>query len=95
MACRFDYGYLNFCQFLSMTKLFGRLNSLELGYQFVIWKMHMKTLLNRFARDVAGATAIEYGLLASFVGLAIVGASTTLSSSLSAKFDFISRAFGG
>ena len=32
----------------------------------------MKTFLARFAQDESGATAIEYGLIAAFVGVGII-----------------------
>ena len=35
-----------------------------------------------FIRDVRGATAIEYGLIACLIGVALVGAFTTLGTSL-------------
>ena len=54
----------------------------------------MKTVLSRFARDEAGATAIEYGLIATFIGLAIVAAMTSLGSGLSTQFSSIGGSFG-
>ncbi|MCP3021615.1 Flp family type IVb pilin [Cupriavidus basilensis] len=38
----------------------------------------MKNALARFLRDEQGATAIEYGLIAGLISLAIVGTATTL-----------------
>lgn len=32
----------------------------------------MKTLLNRFAKDKSGATAIEYGLIASLISVVCI-----------------------
>ena len=32
----------------------------------------MKALINKFAKDEDGATAIEYGLIAALVGVAII-----------------------
>ena len=32
----------------------------------------MKALLTRFAREESGATAIEYGLIATLIGVAII-----------------------
>lgn len=49
----------------------------------------MKTLIQRFARDESGATAIEYGLIAAGIAVAILAALTTLSSSLSGIFTDI------
>ena len=34
----------------------------------------MTNLLSRFAKDKSGATAIEYGLIAGFVSIAIIAA---------------------
>lgn len=45
--------------------------------------MHLKS----FIRDESGATAIEYGLIASLVGIAIIAAVKTLGTTLSATFS--------
>ncbi|WP_036171810.1 Flp family type IVb pilin [Massilia sp. 9096] len=42
-----------------------------------------------FAADENGVTAIEYGLIASLVGVGIVVAATALGGKLSDMFDFI------
>ena len=46
----------------------------------------MSKFLARFVNDESGATAIEYGLLASLIALAIIGAVTTLGSTLATIF---------
>ncbi len=46
----------------------------------------MKTLFSRFANDESGATAIEYGLIAALVSVAIIGALTTLGGKLTTTF---------
>ena len=51
----------------------------------------MKTILNRFAKDESGATAIEYGLIAALVGVAIIGAVTTLGTKLTGTFTNVSN----
>jgi pilus assembly protein Flp/PilA len=38
----------------------------------VIGRVVMKNLVARFAKDESGATAIEYGLIAAGIGVAIV-----------------------
>jgi len=48
--------------------------------------------LKRFYRDQAGATAIEYGLIAALIAVVIIGAVTTLGTTLSAKFNLITNA---
>ncbi len=50
----------------------------------------MKALLNRFAADQSGATAIEYGLIAGLIAVVIIGAAKTLGTTISAKFGAIS-----
>ncbi len=42
----------------------------------------MVKLLNRFARDESGATAIEYGLIAVIISLAAIGAFTTVGTNI-------------
>ena len=48
----------------------------------------MKNLFSKFAKDESGATAIEYGL----IGVVIIGAVTTLGTSINAKFSTIGDA---
>lgn len=50
----------------------------------------MSHLIRRFIRDEAGATAIEYGLIAAGISLAIIAAVNALGTSLSSKFSDIS-----
>ena len=50
----------------------------------------MIKLVNRFKNDESGATAIEYGLIAALIALAIVTGATALGNALSAKFSSIS-----
>jgi pilus assembly protein Flp/PilA len=42
-----------------------------------------------FAADENGVTAIEYGLIASLIGVAVVTAATTLGGKLANMFTFI------
>ena len=50
----------------------------------------MKTLFNRFVKDESGATAIEYGLIAALIGVAIIVGATALGGSLNSTFGAIS-----
>jgi pilus assembly protein Flp/PilA len=50
----------------------------------------MKNLLARFVKDESGATAIEYGLIAAGISLAIIAAVNSLGTALSSKFAAIS-----
>jgi pilus assembly protein Flp/PilA len=47
---------------------------------------NMTKLLNKLARDRSGATAIEYGLIAAFIALAIVGSLPGIRTALSDTF---------
>ncbi|OQM76367.1 Flp family type IVb pilin [Manganibacter manganicus] len=51
----------------------------------------MTKLLKNFAKDESGATAIEYGLIAALIALAIIVGAGALGSSLNKKFDAISK----
>jgi len=48
--------------------------------------------LSRFLRDQSGATAIEYGLIAALVSVAIITAVTTLGTNLSGTFTVVATA---
>jgi len=50
----------------------------------------MTKLFSRFLKDESGATAIEYGLIAALIALAIVAGATTLGTKLGQKFNDIS-----
>ena len=49
----------------------------------------MKNLIARFVKDEAGATAIEYGLIAAGISLAIIAVVNGIGSSLNSKFSSI------
>ena len=49
----------------------------------------MKNLIARFVKDESGATAIEYGLIAAGIALAIIAVVNGLGSNLQAKFTSI------
>ncbi len=52
----------------------------------------MYGLIERFAHDESGATAIEYGLIAGLISIVILTAVTAVGTKLNAKFANISRA---
>jgi pilus assembly protein Flp/PilA len=54
----------------------------------------MTNLFARFAKDESGATAIEYGLIAALIAVAIIGATTILGENISAAFQTIAKATG-
>jgi pilus assembly protein Flp/PilA len=50
----------------------------------------MRKMLETFVRDENGATAIEYGLIAALIAVAIIGGVTAVGSKLSTSFTNIS-----
>ncbi len=54
----------------------------------------MTQLLKRFAHDESGATAIEYGLIASLIAVAIIAILGTLGTNLSTTFSKVSAQVG-
>ncbi|XSC43712.1 Flp family type IVb pilin [Bradyrhizobium sp. RDT10] len=50
----------------------------------------MKNLVSRFVKDESGATAIEYGLIAAGISIAIITVVNGLGTTLSTKFNNIS-----
>ncbi|APH70387.1 Flp family type IVb pilin [Aquibium oceanicum] len=55
----------------------------------------MTKLFARFAKDESGATAIEYGLIAALIAVAIMVGAQALGTSLNTKFNEISTAVDG
>lgn len=49
-------------------------------------------LISRFLNDKTGATAIEYGLIAALVSVAIITAVTTMGGNLTDTFDAVATA---
>jgi pilus assembly protein Flp/PilA len=46
----------------------------------------MSRIFDRFRRDKSGATAIEYGLIAALIAVALIAGATSLGNALNAKF---------
>ena len=55
----------------------------------------MKNLFARFAKDEAGVTAIEYGLIAALIGVAIIVGAGLVGTSLNTTFSKISTKLDG
>ncbi len=51
----------------------------------------MQNLMSRFIKDESGATAIEYGLIAALISVALIVGATSLGGALNTKFDGISK----
>jgi pilus assembly protein Flp/PilA len=54
--------------------------------------LNMRKLLTRFLKDEAGATAIEYGLIAAGISVAIIATVATLGTNLNGTFTSVSTA---
>jgi pilus assembly protein Flp/PilA len=52
----------------------------------------MKTLFSRFVKDQSGATAIEYGLIAAGISVAIIAVVQGLGTKLNTTFSSVSSA---
>jgi len=55
-------------------------------------ELTMKTLVSRFMRDESGATAIEYGLVAAGISVAIVAVVQGIGSKLNMAFEKVETA---
>ncbi|MDK1383842.1 hypothetical protein ILFOPFJJ_03152 [Ensifer psoraleae] len=47
----------------------------------------MKTIFARLLKDESGATAIEYGLIAALISVALIAGAGTLGNTLNTTFD--------
>lgn len=54
----------------------------------------MKNLVARFMKDESGATAIEYGLIAAGIAVAIIAAVNSLGTSLNTTFTTVKDNLG-
>ena len=54
----------------------------------------MKTLVSRFVKDESGATAIEYGLIAALISVALIAGATTLGGNIGNTFNALSTKMG-
>ncbi len=51
----------------------------------------MKNLMKKFFKDQSGATAIEYGLIAALISVAIIGGVSTVGTKTSSTFNKVSE----
>lgn len=55
----------------------------------------MKNVMKKFFKNESGATAIEYGLIAALIAVAIIGAVSTLGTNLATTFGDVSTELTG
>jgi pilus assembly protein Flp/PilA len=60
--------------------------------QHRIWRIGVKRFFLKFLSDQSGATAIEYGLIAAGIAIAIITAVNGVGTSLSTEFGNVSTA---
>lgn len=53
----------------------------------------MKKIFARLMKDESGATAIEYGLIAALISVALIGGATALGTKLNDQFQNLSTYF--
>ena len=51
----------------------------------------MSAIFARFMKDESGATAIEYGLIAALISVALITGATALGDALNNQFDNLSK----
>jgi pilus assembly protein Flp/PilA len=61
----------------------------QANYRVVERGVVMKDLVFRFAQNESGATAIEYGLIAARLGVAIIAGARALGLQISATFNTV------
>ncbi len=54
----------------------------------------MRNLVNRFIKDESGATAIEYGLIAALIAVAIIAVVASIGTKLQGAFQEIDTKLG-
>ena len=55
----------------------------------------MQNLVTRFIKDESGATAIEYGLIAALISVALIAGAKAIGEGLDTKFNEVSSAVSG
>ena len=55
----------------------------------------MQNLVTRFIKDESGATAIEYGLIAALISVALIAGAKAIGEGLDSKFGEVSTGIAG
>ncbi|MBP6013884.1 MAG: Flp family type IVb pilin [Alphaproteobacteria bacterium] len=55
----------------------------------------MSRFIARFLKNESGATAIEYGLIAALISVAVIGGATAIGPQLDATFQAVAVALAG
>ena len=54
----------------------------------------MQNLIKNFVNDESGATAIEYGLIAALIAVAMIAGATQLGTAIDTKFSDVATSLG-
>ena len=55
----------------------------------------MQNLIKNFVQDESGATAIEYGLIAALIAVAMIAGATQLGTAIDTKFTEVATSLDG
>jgi len=55
----------------------------------------MQNLIKNFIQDESGATAIEYGLIAALIAVAMIAGATQLGTAIDTKFSEVATSLDG
>jgi len=58
------------------------------------WELKMKNIIADFIKNESGATAIEYGLIAGLVSVALIAGASSMGNTINQKLNFISTKVG-
>jgi len=75
-----------------MTLQFVRVKTITCSDNISLGSHPMSKLLSRFVKDESGATAIEYGLIAAGISVAIIATVQALGTNLNTTFSNVSTA---
>lgn len=79
---QFNVLFISFLYLVSIPKS-------KTGYALPMWELNMKNIV-RFLKDKSGATAIEYGLIAALIAVAVISGVTALGTNANATFNKVS-----
>lgn len=68
------------------------LGSCSDSHVWTLKELPMKNLVTRFIKDQSGATAIEYGLIAAGISVAIIAVVQGIGTNLDTKFKLVETA---
>ena len=66
----------------------GRIHNAVSGVALPMWEKVMKNIV-RFLKNKSGATAIEYGLIAALIAVAVISGATALGTKSGATFQSV------